>query len=125
MPATSASALNSWGLYLISAAALVLVLTPHLIGLLGDSRESSDYRAVDGVRAAIDGLHPGVKAEISLGTAGRGDPIVLGGNLVSCDYGGGLVSASSRWPLPNFTLRAAVHYLVWLSQGRVEVAQAV
>lgn len=123
MPASAVSALNSWGVYVIASAALVLVLSPILIGTANDSREGVDWRNVDAIGTAMDELRPGVTLEISFGSSSSGDVVQLAGHQVSCSYGGGTVSMSSRWTLPEVTLSPSVHYSVWLNGGNVRVAQ--
>ncbi len=122
MPASSIGALNSWGLYLIASAALLLVLSPLLFGTAGAAREGADWRNADGVRAVLDNLRPGTAVRFSYGMSGT-DAIHLRGGLISCDYGGGTVSLRSRWALPDVTLLPAVEYTARVNGGRVEVTQ--
>ncbi|MDE1852709.1 MAG: hypothetical protein KGI38_03055 [Thaumarchaeota archaeon] len=123
MPASSTGALNSWGLYLIAAAALLLVLVPVLTSTAMSSREGADWRNVDGLRAVIDSLRPGVTVEYHYGASASGDPIHLGGRSVSCSYGGGTVSLRTRWPLPDVTISPTAAYDLRLVGGTAEVVQ--
>lgn len=117
------SALNSWGVYVIASAALVLVMSPILVGTANDSREGVDWRNVDAIRSAIDELRPGVALGLFFGSSSAGDVVRLAGHQVSCYYGTGTVSLSSRWTLPDVTLSPSVHYTVWLNGENVRVAQ--
>lgn len=123
MPVSSVSGMNSWGLYLVSAVALVLVLTPQLSGLARASREAADWRFLDGVRAVADSLQPGVVVNLTFSSPLAPDPLQLGAHRLSSDYGGGTISLPSRWALPNATLYPSLHYLLWLSGSRVMVTQ--
>jgi hypothetical protein len=123
MPSSSVSSLNSWGVYLLSAVALLLLLSPELTGAVGDSRESADWRNLDGVRAVVDSLHPGLVVNLTYGGGSTSDLVELRGAWLSCSYGNGTLAFPSRWPLPNVTLTAGAMYLVRLSAGRVQVAQ--
>ena len=115
--------MNSWAIYLLSAVALLLLVSPQLAGAVLESRESSDWRNVDGVRAAVDALRPGVMVNLTYGTAPTNDQIELRGLQLSCAYGNGTIVFPSRWPLTNANLTASAHYLIWLSDGQVEVGR--
>jgi len=117
------SSLNSWAVYLLSAVAFLLLVSPQLTGAVRESRESSDWRNLDGVRKALDALSPGVMINLTYGNAPSNDPIELGGYELSCSYGNGTVTFPSLWPLPTTNLTGSSHYLVWLSGGKVQVAQ--
>jgi hypothetical protein len=123
LPVASTGALNSWGLYLIASAALVLMLGPPLTGVARDSREGADWRSVDGVRQVLDGLRPGIALDFSYGSSPTADSIHLAGSFVSCDYGSGTISLPSRWTLPSTTLLPTVHYTASLTGEEVQVAQ--
>lgn len=123
MPASSVSALNSWGVYLVASAALILVLSPQLTGAARGSREGADWRYADGVKNVLDALRPGISVGLSYGASSSGDPLHLEGHRISCAYGSGTISLPTRWALPNATLSPSVNYLVWLSGGEVQVAQ--
>jgi hypothetical protein len=113
--------MNSWGLYLISALALVLMLTPQLTALASDSRESSDWRYLDGVREVVDSLRPGVSVNLTLVSPTPPDEIHLSGRHLSCDYGGGSLTMATEWPLSNATLSPNSRYILWLGGGIVMV----
>ena len=121
MPASSISSLNSWGIYLVAAAALLLGLSPVLAATVADSREGVDYRNTDAVKAVLDALQPGVRAQLSLDPEVYADQIRLGGKAVVCDYPGGTISFSTRWDLSNATLSPSARYEVWLQGGVVQV----
>jgi hypothetical protein len=125
MPASSFSGLNSWGVYLFASLALVLLFTPQLTGIVKDTRVSADWRNLDGVRAAIDSLRPGVALHFSFGVAGVSDSVQLRGQQVSCFDGNGTISMPVVWALPNVTLVPALHYRFSLAQGWVRVVQDV
>ena len=117
--------MNSWGVYLASAFALVLIMSPQLSRLTSESRESSDFRNLDGVRAVLDELQHGERAVVSFGSWIGGDPIRLRVTQISCDYGSGVVSMDVRWQLPDATLYPGVNYVIELSGSTVGVTQAV
>jgi hypothetical protein len=123
VPASSVSSLNSWAVYLLSAVALLLLVSPQLTRAVGESRESSDWRNLDGVRAAVDALRPGIMVNLTYGSASTNDPVELKGLKLSCAYGNGTITFPSRWPLPGANLSASAHYLLWLSGGQVQVAR--
>lgn len=125
MPASSLGASNSWGVYLLASAALLLLLTPQLAAVAKDSRESADWRNLDGVRAAVDSLRPGIALVFSYGLVKVSDPLRLMGHLVTCYDGNETLSATVRWMLPNATLLPSVRYGLSLAQGGVVVVQDV
>ena len=110
-------------MYLLSAVGLLLLLSPQLTGTVRDSRESSDWRNLDGVRQAVDGLRPGIMINLTYGSMSTVDQVELRDVQFSCSYGNGTVTFPSRWPLPNVNLTASAHYLVWLSGGQVQVSR--
>jgi len=116
--------MNSWGVYIVASLALVLVLAPLLTGTVRGSREGADWREADGVRAVLDGLRPGVSLNFSFGDALTSDKIQLHGKVISCNYGEGTISLSSKWSLPDFTLLPTVRYVAFLSGTQVRVSQA-
>jgi hypothetical protein len=124
LPAASVSSLNSWAVYLLSALGLLLMVSPQLVGTVHDSRESADWRNLDGVRAAVDALAPGEVINLTYGSMSTSDPIRLAGHQLSCSYGNGTLAFASRWQLPDLNLTASTFYLVWLSGGEVQVARA-
>ena len=125
MPASSISGLNSWGLYIFASVALVLLFAPQLVGVARVARESADWRNVDGVRAVIDSLSPGVTVLMAYGSPDTLDDIRLGGHLVSCSDGNGTISMPVDWELPNVTLLPSAQYRLVLVLGVVTVSQAV
>ena len=125
MPATSVTGLNSWGLYIFASVALVLLLAPQLEGVAGDAREGADWRNVDGVRAVIDSLRPGLTLLFAYGQSGAPDAVRLGGHLVSCSDGNRTISMAVSWALPNITLSPSSQYRLSLASGMVTVSQNV
>lgn len=117
--------MNSWGLYIFASVALVLLFTPQLDGVARDARESADWRNVDGVRAVIDSLRPGVAVLFTYGGSFAPDDVRLGGHLVSCPDGNGTISMPVTWPLPNVTLSPSVRYRLALVLGVVRVTRDV
>jgi hypothetical protein len=113
--------LNSWGVYLVAAVVLVLVLSPQLSALAASSRESADWRYLDGVREAVDSLRPGVSVAIALNSPLSPDPIRLGGRMVACSYGGVSLALATRWSLPSVTLIPSSVYLLSLQGDMVTV----
>jgi hypothetical protein len=111
--------LNSWGVYMTAALALLLFLSPALSASARDSREGVDLRNVDGVRAVLSSLQPGVSVRFSFGASASSDPIAVQGHEISSFYGSGYVRASCVCQLPDETLRPAVPYLAYLSGGVV------
>jgi hypothetical protein len=103
---------------------LVLLLTPELTGVARASRDSADWRNVDGVRAAIDSLRPGVTALFAFGEGGAADDIRLSGHQISCSDGNGTISMPVTWALPNDTLSPSLQYRLSLADG-VLVVQGV
>ncbi len=125
MPASSISSLNSWGLYIFASVALVLLFAPQLGGVAKDARESADWRNVDGVRAVIDSMRPGIAVLLTYGTSATPDSIRLGGHLVSCEDGNGTISMPVTWALPNVTLSPSVNYRLALAYGTLMVTENV
>ena len=125
MPASSIGSLNSWGLYIFAAAALVLILAPQLSSVTTYSRVGADWREVDGIRAVVDSLSPGVTLQLSYGVAGLSDAVNLSGHLVTCSYGNGSIMARVVWPLPAMTLAPSVHYSLSIVRGAVRVEKSV
>ena len=115
--------MNSWGLYLISAVALVLMLTPQLTALAADSRESSDWRYMDGIREVVNSIQPGVSLNLSLVSPTAPDEIRLSGHHLSCDYGSGTLTMVTDRPLSDVILLPNSHYVLWLGSGTVMVRQ--
>ncbi|MDG7011312.1 MAG: hypothetical protein JRN57_04245 [Nitrososphaerota archaeon] len=124
MPASSIAALNSWGLYIVAAFALLLVLSPALSAVSSDSREGADLRSLDGVSAVLSALRPGVSARFSFGTSPAGDPILIGEHSLVCSYGSGLVETHTVAELPDETIYPTVAYLAYVSGDRVAVVPA-
>ena len=122
MPASSTSALNAWGVYLVASVALVGLLAPALTGLAADSREASDLRVADGIRSVINSLQPGTSIELSYGTWSTSDHFQLDGKQISVGYGRGTIILPVKWGLPNVTLVPDVLYHAWLVGNEVEVA---
>ncbi len=124
MPASSVSALDSWGVYAVSALALTLVLAPSLSSLLTDSRESADLRNVEGVAALIDNLRPGMKLNFSF-AGGVGDAISLGGTTITCAGADHSIALETAWPLQAVVLRPSSRYAFSIDGGMVEATPAV
>lgn len=99
----------------------MLLFTPALGRVVTDSREGADLRNLDGLRAVIDALRPGMVAHFSYGVAGVADSIRLGGRTVACSYGNGTLSEGVTWPLPDATLLPSTSYSLSLVQGAVRV----
>ena len=114
--------MNSWGVYLIAAAALVGVLAPQIAGVASLSREGADLRCAEGVRATLDSLRPGMAVVFSFDAWPLSDPILLGGTAISVSYGNGTVTLPVEWQLPSLTLSPSVPYRAWLANGTVQVA---
>ncbi|MDE1858415.1 MAG: hypothetical protein KGI26_05060 [Thaumarchaeota archaeon] len=123
MPASSVGGLNAWGTYMLAALALLVVLSPALSSASRDAREASDLRYLEGVRAVLDSLRPGVAASFSFGVSAAGDPISAGGHTLASSYGSGAVEVHSEALLPNMTLRPATPYLASVSGGQIVVVQ--
>ncbi len=121
MPASSVSSLTSWGLYLLATVALLAILSPLLSGSFQSARAGADSRNLDGVRAVLDGLRPGMTMTFSFGEATGSDPIRVEGHLISCTSALGKVTLPSRWGLPSMTLLPSVPYTVQLDGGSVKV----
>jgi hypothetical protein len=125
MPASSIGSIDSWGVYLAAAGALLLVLSPSLTSAATDSREGVDYRTLDGVRAILNALGPGEVTRFSFGSDPAGDPIRLLGEQLSCSYGRGTIIMSSALQLPTITLYPLVSYLAYINGSHVTVVWAV
>jgi hypothetical protein len=115
--------MDSWGLYLLAAVALVLVLTPQLTGLARYARESADLRYLEGVRAAVDGLRPGIVLSLGSTAPFAPDSIRFEGRQLSSDCGATTLVLYADWPLANATLTPASSYLLQLRGGVVMVTQ--
>ena len=124
MPASTVSAMNSWGVYLIASAALVLILAPSLQKISSDTRVASDWREIDSVRRIIDSLRPGMTVHLRLGSDAK-DTISLHGYEILCDDGAGMLLRNSRWLLPDYSLLPGVGYVLSLGTTRVEVKMGV
>lgn len=125
MPASSVSALNSWGVYLAASLVLLALLSPALVSAARTSRAGADFREVDGVSAVLSSLAPGMTVTFSFGYGPGADPLVLTPTSIVCSYGPGNVSAASPWALPATTLFPGVRYAASLEGGTVRVADAV
>lgn len=123
LPVSSVDSLFSWGVYIISGAALLLALSPFLTSAVNASRQGADWRNVDGVRSVLDALQPGEKTTFSFGGSGQSDPIKLGAHQISCSYGGGSVIMEARMLLQNTDLLPLVQYTAFISGDRVVVTQ--
>jgi hypothetical protein len=123
MPASSLGGLNGWGVYLLAALVLVLILTPQLTGVARDSRASADWRILDGIRATVDSLRPGVRVVLSYGIAQLSDPVLLRGHEMTCFDGNGAISMRVAWALPNATLLPGTVYAFSLLSGSVSMAR--
>lgn len=123
MPASSTSALNAWGLYLVAALLLLLITSPMLTAAAADARRGADLRELDGLKAVFDSLRPGVVAHFELGEGLLVDPIRTEGKSVTCSYGPGAISLQTRWTLPDASLVPGAPYAAWLEGGAVEVVR--
>ena len=121
MPASSVSSLTSWGLYLLAMVALLAIVSPMLSGSVQSARVGADSRNLDGVRAVLDGLRPGMKLTFSFGEASGSDPIRIEGHLISCTSAAGKMAVPSRWGLPSMVLLPSVAYSVELEGVLVKV----
>ncbi len=121
MPASSVSSLTSWGLYLLATVALLAIVSPMLSGSFQSARVGADSRNLDGVRAVLDGLQPGMRVTFSFGEATGSDPIRIEGHLISCTSAVGKMTVPSRWGLPNMILFPSVAYSVQLEGMLVKV----
>ena len=124
MPASSVSAMNSWGVYLVAAAALVLLLVPALQQVSADARVASDWRVVDGVSRVINNLRPGMRVVLRL-PSNSTDAVLLHAFDISCNDGRGTIRMTSRWLLPDFAFVPGVLYTLTLDDASVEVAKGV
>jgi hypothetical protein len=112
--------MNSWGVYLIASAALILILAPALQKITSDARIASDWREIDGVSRIIDSLRPGMTVHLKLGSDTK-DAIRLHGNEISCYDGTGVLVRNSRWLLPDYTFLPGIGYIISLGTTQVEV----
>lgn len=106
---------------MVAALALLLLLSPALSTTLKDTREGVDLRNVDGVRAVLSSLQPGVSAAFSFGASASSDPITIRGDDISSSYGSGVVQALCRCALPDETLFPLVTYNAHIAGGSVVV----
>jgi hypothetical protein len=116
------AAMNSWGVYLIASASLILLLAPTIYKTSNNARIASDWREVDGVRTVIDSLRPGLSVQVKLWMNST-DAIRLQGYQISCNDGSGILTGRSAWLLPDYTLVHGTRYLLTLDGSRVEVTQ--
>ena len=123
MPVSSISSLNSWGVYIVSAVAIVLMLTPQLTALARASRESADWRYLDGVRTMLDSLEPGVAVNLTSPPGFAPDPVHLGGHQMSTSYGTGTLVFNTTWALPSITISPSSNYRLCLCGGEVVVTR--
>jgi len=96
-------------------------MTSQMSGVAQTSREGADLRCAESVQSIVDSLHPGISAEVSLGSWPGSDPIHLEGRVISVDYGGGSVALPVAWYLSNSTINPSESYIVWLEGGLVQV----
>ena len=115
------SAIDSWGVYIVAAAALLLMLSPLLVATARDSREGADARYLDGVRVVLASLQPGEGVRFSFGGWPSSDPIRLDGHALTCSYGYGNLELTVSRALPDLTLYPGVLYFAYLDGGAVGV----
>ncbi len=125
MPASSVGSLTSWGLYLLATVALLAILSPMLSASFQSARVGADSRNLDGVRAVLDGLRPGMSITFSFGEATGSDQIRIEGHLISCTSAAGTMTMPSKWGLPSMILLPSVEYAVQLDGGSVKVVGPV
>lgn len=104
---------------MLAALALLLFFSPALVSASRDSREGVDLRNIDGVRAVLSSLRPGVVARFSFGTSAN-DPITVRGHEITCSYGAGSVEVYSS-AAADATLLPSVTYLAYISGGAVVI----
>jgi len=109
----------------MASVALFFLLTPQLAGIAQKSRESSDWRNLDGAGAVVNSLGSGMTLAFLYGIGGVSDPLHLNGHRISCFDGSGTISVAVKWPLPNLTLAPGLNYRLTLVQGEVRVTQGV
>lgn len=117
--------MNAWGAYMISAVALLLILSPALASTSLAAREGADIRNVAGVGAILSSVRPGVTALFSFGESAYGDPISANGHTLSCSYGSGTVQLLTTADVSGVTLSPAVQYRAYVDGGVVVVVRAV
>lgn len=125
MPATSISSLTSWGLYLLASTALLVIAAPMVAGSSQAARMSADSRALDGVRAVLDNLRPGMTATLVFWGSTGSDPIRIEGHSITCTFSSGKMTVLSKWELPSVNLQPTVVYSVWLDGDSVRVVGPV
>ena len=114
--------MNSWGVYLLASASLILLFAPTLYKVSNNVRIASDWREVDGVTRVINALRPGMSVQLRL-SMNSTDSVRMQGYVVSCDDGSGTLTGRSIWLLPSYTLAHGFSYDLKLDGSRVEVTQ--
>lgn len=122
MPASSIGVMNSWGVYLMASACLIVLITPTLYKTSNNARVASDWREVDGLTKVINSLRPGMSVQLELWMNST-DSVRLQGYIVSCDDGSGTLTGKSVWLLPYYTLVHGVSYDLKLDGSLVEVTR--
>ncbi len=125
MPASSVTAAATWGVYLGVAAALIAGMSPHLSQVQSAAGRSAAARALDGVTAVLDGLRPGIRANISFGSEGGAGGILLGGHAITFAGQEPELTAQCSWSLPYYVLEPGRVYSVSLDGSEVSVTRLV
>jgi hypothetical protein len=118
LPATSTESLMSWGVYLLAAGGILIVLMPTVTTVGSMSSAAMAKGEVQGVADVLDSLRPGMTVVF---TAGPGAGITLAGHEISEKTSAGVFNASCTWGLPYLQLAPGGTYSARLSGGSVLV----
>lgn len=125
MPVSALSALDSWGVYMLSSLALILLVVPSVLGLYGEAVDSGGLRGVAGIREVVDGLEPGMQVLVSYGWDGMPGTVTLEGDSATYAYGSVSFSVVCAWPFQPSVLLPGVEYELHVASGRVEATPTV
>ncbi len=107
------------------AAALIAGMSPHLAQVQSAAGRSAEARTLDGVTSVLDGLRPGVRANMSFGSEGGDGGILLDGHTITYAGQEPELTAQCTWSLPSIVLAPGRVYSVSLDGSEVRVTQLV
>jgi hypothetical protein len=125
LPASSISAAVSWGVYIASAFALLLLLGPILGSIPLAVNEKSGSATVESLVLLVDSLSPGMTVIVRFGPAIGGANYTLQGHTLTFAEGAEAFQGFTRPLLQNATVEAGSLCRVWLASGIVHVANLV
>lgn len=125
MPASAFSSYFAWGIYLITAFAIVVVCSPVLNGVRNYAFGDAAAETAEGAARVFDGLSPGVTTVFSFHSPSPDGRIELHGRSITVVWGGISSTRGAYWLLPNKTLSPELRYSISLAGDHVEVIDPV